>query len=322
MQPGSDATDRNGPPAAPPIAPAFDPEFFPGARPDPVGHRRLERPNPATIRAWSFVGSLCERLGIDPADRPRAGLADDRDAERCFKVLEATLAAPPAPPAPPVAPPAVAPLAGRRRLAPNRPGVTIKFDIEGNEGYLIVGFYPDQRPGEIFIRLAKEGSTLGGAVDGWAMLFSLALQNGTPLADLVDKFAYTRFEPSGRTNQPLVPTCTSVYDLVARLLGNLFVPGYRARPAPGPAPPAPIVDWRPPDEPAPAAKAGPAVPEPARESYLYSQGPPSVFASPLTVDPSARAVATGPPCTVCGCLTVPCGACHRCPNCGSAEGCG
>jgi ribonucleoside-diphosphate reductase alpha chain len=331
-----DPAARNGHPAlTTSTATVEPPEFFPtpNGPPDraPAAAPRAERPNPATIAAWGFLGHLAETLAVPPEDRPRPGMHAQADLDRCFGVLRETLgrsvSAEPAP------------LAGRRRLPTERPGITVKFDIEGNEGYLIVGLYPDDTPGEIFIRLSKEGSTLGGAIDSWAMLFSLALQNGTPLADLVDKFAYARFEPSGRTNSRLVPECTSVVDFVARLLGCMFVPGYRDRPAPGAR--APITDWRPPADPPPEMVAEPATSPTFLEigpdgmptwrafvmtsegKFAPAEGGSSLpAATPPPYRPAATVQATGPPCPVCGCVTVPAGACHRCVNCGCTTGCG
>ena len=115
----------------------------------------------------------------------------------------------------------------RRRLPDTRPAVTHKFDIAGHEGYLSVGLFEDQQPGELFITMAKEGSTIGGLMDGIGTLTSLALQYGVPLEALVRKFAHVRFEPSGFTKNPEVRNAASIINYVFRWMAFQFVPGYR-----------------------------------------------------------------------------------------------
>jgi ribonucleoside-diphosphate reductase alpha chain len=111
----------------------------------------------------------------------------------------------------------------RVKLADERQSVTHKFSIAGHEGYLTVGLYEDEKPGEIFLRMAKEGSTISGLMDTIATMTSIALQYGVPLKTLVDKFSHTRFEPSGFTNNPEIPIAKSVTDYVFRYLGNRFL---------------------------------------------------------------------------------------------------
>ena len=111
----------------------------------------------------------------------------------------------------------------RERLAPTRPAVTHKFEISGQNGYIIVGFYEDRRPGVIFLKIGKEGSTLGGLLDCVGILTSVALQHGVPLATLVEKFSFVRFEPSGRTKNPAVENAHSIMDYVFRWLGAQFL---------------------------------------------------------------------------------------------------
>ena len=108
----------------------------------------------------------------------------------------------------------------RRTLPVTRRSVTHKFTIAGHEGYLTVGLYDEGQPGEIFLKVAKEGSTVSGLMDTIATMTSLALQYGVPLKTLVDKFSHTRFEPSGFTNNPEIPIAKSVTDYVFRFLGN------------------------------------------------------------------------------------------------------
>jgi ribonucleoside-diphosphate reductase alpha chain len=116
------------------------------------------------------------------------------------------------------------PKAYRRRLPSERTAITHKFDISGHEGYITVGLYPDGQPGEIFLKMAKEGSTISGLMDSFATTVSVALQYGVPLHDLVHKFAHVRFEPSGFTSNPEIPIAKSIIDYIFRWLGSRFLP--------------------------------------------------------------------------------------------------
>ncbi|HLX35437.1 MAG TPA: vitamin B12-dependent ribonucleotide reductase [Candidatus Limnocylindrales bacterium] len=111
----------------------------------------------------------------------------------------------------------------RRRLPAERTAVTHKFDIAGHEGYITVGLYPDGQPGEIFLKMAKEGSTVSGLMDSFATTVSVALQYGVPLKDLVNKFAHVRFEPSGFTGNSEIPIAKSIVDYIFRWLGSRFM---------------------------------------------------------------------------------------------------
>ncbi|MGD0018248.1 MAG: vitamin B12-dependent ribonucleotide reductase [Candidatus Limnocylindrales bacterium] len=125
----------------------------------------------------------------------------------------------------PVAAPAPAePKPYRRRLPAERTAITHKFDVAGHEGYITVGLYPDGQPGEIFLKMAKEGSTISGLMDTFATTVSVALQYGVPLHDLVHKFAHVRFEPSGFTSNPEIPIAKSIVDYIFRWLGSRFLP--------------------------------------------------------------------------------------------------
>jgi ribonucleoside-diphosphate reductase alpha chain len=115
----------------------------------------------------------------------------------------------------------------RHRMPDTRVSLTHKFEIAGHEGYITVGLYENQQPGELFIQMAKEGSTIGGLMDTVATLTSLALQYGVPLESLVKKFAYQRFEPSGFTKNPDIRNATSITDYVFRWLGCQFIKGYK-----------------------------------------------------------------------------------------------
>lgn len=109
-------------------------------------------------------------------------------------------------------------LATRQVLPATRSSVTHKFCVGGHEGYLTVGFHPDGRPGEIFIKMAKEGSTMSGMCQAFCRAFSLALQYGLSLEEAVLRFRGMRFEPMGPTSNPEIPDCSSIVDYVARFL--------------------------------------------------------------------------------------------------------
>jgi ribonucleoside-diphosphate reductase alpha chain len=114
-------------------------------------------------------------------------------------------------------------------LIDTRTAVTHKFDIAGHEGHLTVGLFDDGKPGELFITMAKEGSTLGGLLDGIATLTSVSLQYGVPLEVLVKKFAHKRFEPSGFTKNPEIQSTSSILDYIFRWMGGQFIPGFKEK---------------------------------------------------------------------------------------------
>ncbi len=120
----------------------------------------------------------------------------------------------------------------RRRLPDTRHSLTHKFNVGGHEGYITIGLFEDNTPGELFITMAKEGSTIGGLMDVIGTETSLALQYGVPLEALVTKFSHARFEPSGWTSNPDIPHAKSVVDYIFRFLGNTFIPGHREANAP------------------------------------------------------------------------------------------
>ena len=111
----------------------------------------------------------------------------------------------------------------RRRLPDERRAVTHKFQVAGHEGYITVGLYPDGQPGEIFLKMAKEGSTVSGLMDTLATMTSISLQYGVPLRDLVNKFAHVRFEPAGFTGNSEIPIAKSIVDYVFRWMGSRFL---------------------------------------------------------------------------------------------------
>jgi ribonucleoside-diphosphate reductase alpha chain len=120
----------------------------------------------------------------------------------------------------------------RRRMPETRVAINHKFEIAGHKGYLTVGMFEDGQPGELFIQMNKEGSTIGGLMDTIATLTSISLQYGVPLASLVKKFAYQRFEPSGFTKNPDIRNATSITDYVFRWLGCQFIKGYKEATSP------------------------------------------------------------------------------------------
>jgi ribonucleoside-diphosphate reductase alpha chain len=117
----------------------------------------------------------------------------------------------------------------RKRLSDERQSITHKFSVGGHEGYITVGLYDDGQPGEVFIKMSKEGSTISGLMDSFATAVSLSLQYGVPLKDLVDKFQHVRYEPSGWTNNQEIRYAKSLTDYIFRWLGGRFVsPEYKA----------------------------------------------------------------------------------------------
>jgi ribonucleoside-diphosphate reductase alpha chain len=216
----------------------------------------------------------------------------------------------------------------RRRLPETRTAITHKFDIAGHEGYLTVGLFEDGTPGEVFITMAKEGSTIGGLMDGVATLTSLSLQYGVPLEALVKKFAYQRFEPSGFTKNPDIRQAFSIIDYVFRWLGLQFVPGYREANVPRstqPELPA-LVDqikkWvnRPVSElPRTADPEAESGTEGSRPRNGHGNGHNRSVTS--LSDAIAHFQQDAPTCPSCGHVAVRNGACYKCLNCGESLGC-
>jgi ribonucleoside-diphosphate reductase alpha chain len=203
------------------------------------------------------------------------------------------------------------PRAVRHRLKEERMSVTHKFNIGGHEGYITVGLYPDGQPGEIFIKMAKEGSTVSGLMDSFALAVSIALQHGVPLKLFCDKFAHTRFEPSGWSNNPDIGFAKSIMDYIFRWLQLRFLSGQQQflfeslRPKPLAAlAPEGVGDLN-----------GSAEPRP--ESRDPRAG--SVHAA----DALAGMIDLGdaPSCSVCGSIMVRNGSCYKCMSCGSTSGC-
>jgi ribonucleoside-diphosphate reductase alpha chain len=249
----------------------------------------------------------------------------------------------------------------RERLPDTRPSVTHKFNVAGHEGYITVGLFPDGRPGELFITMAKEGSTIGGLMDCFGTAVSMSWQYGVPLEVYVNKFSHTRFEPMGHTKNPDIRIAKSIVDYIFRWLGITFLPGYReanlgihveeeprklgedeTETAPKPVAkkdggpnmgPGPAVS---PTKPAAATtKSSPkgtngthasAKPAPVSASLLERAGVSmkvDLNGGSFTnrTEQFASFQADAPSCDNCGAITVRNGNCYLCHNCGNSMGC-
>jgi ribonucleoside-diphosphate reductase alpha chain len=236
----------------------------------------------------------------------------------------------------------------RDRLPDTRQSITHKFNVGGHEGYISVGLYPDGRPGELFITMAKEGSTIGGLMDSFGTAISMSLQYGVPLEVLVNKFSHSRFEPMGHTTNPDIRIAKSVVDYIFRWLGVAFLPGYRE--ANSGIPHAEAGDDEP-TERRPAAtkdggsngqrttKNGPGAGEAdVQGNGAQGNGEGRVDAAMLEragvamrvdegngasnpSDQFARFQSDAPSCDNCGAITVRNGNCYLCYNCGNSMGC-
>ena len=245
----------------------------------------------------------------------------------------------------------------RRRLPDTRESVTHKFNVAGHEGYLIVGLYEDGSPGELFITMAKEGSTIGGLMDSLGTAISVALQYGVPVQSLVTKFAHQRFEPMGMTTNSDIPFAKSLVDYIFRWFGMQFVPGYREQNAPRRTPAATPVEVKTivkEDEQCDTKSDTPArdrnfetglsagtgktdAPSTMNPTSGGMAASPSVTSAmrptenPGTDDPTtapnvldqsnASLMGDAPACDVCGSITVRNGTCYKCLNCGNSMGC-
>src|SRR5262249_54892376 len=218
----------------------------------------------------------------------------------------------------------------RRRLPETRTAITHKFDIAGHEGYLTVGLFENGQPGELFITMAKEGSTIGGLMDGIGTLTSLALQYGVPLEALVKKFAHQRFEPSGFTKNPEIRNASSIIDYVFRWMANQFIPGYRESNSPNRNQPElaipglleelkkkvnrPVADL-------PLSEETQVVARQNGGSSGHGQAhalAPAITSFSATI---AHFQLEAPTCPSCGHVAVRNGACYKCLNCGESLGC-
>jgi ribonucleoside-diphosphate reductase alpha chain len=248
----------------------------------------------------------------------------------------------------------------RHRLPSERTAVTHKFEINGHEGYITVGLYPDGTPGEIFLKMAKEGSTISGLMDTLATSVSLALQYGVPLRDVVNKFAHVRFEPSGFTGNPEIPIAKSLVDYIFRWMGSRFLPS-EEKGALGLIDRSAVVSEAPvafgasalrprADEgitaqsealAAAAAPAAPAINVSVVKSELIAvAGNGAANGSSASANGNGKRTlesftgslggglkvafatqADAPSCAECGSIMVRNGSCYKCLNCGSTSGC-
>jgi len=224
----------------------------------------------------------------------------------------------------------------RERLPDTRQSITHKFNVGGHEGYINVGLYPDGRPGELFITMAKEGSTVGGLMDAFGTAISLSLQYGVPLEVLVNKFSHTRFEPMGYTTNPDIRIAKSIVDYIFRWLGLTFLPGYRE--ANGMTPVAT-------EDVANTGKAATVAPPAAKPNgsangtngfngsgnghgngHSNASARQESAAAPRTAETLisgqfATFQSDAPACDNCGSITVRNGNCYLCHNCGNSMGC-
>ncbi len=185
----------------------------------------------------------------------------------------------------------------RRKLPDERQAITHKFVVGGHKGYLTVGLYEDGSPGEIFVVMAKEGSTISGLMDAFATSISIALQHHVPLATLITKFAHTRFEPSGFTNNPEIPMAKSISDYIFRWLGSKFLSREEQR------------------------ELGIVLRE-SREKGDLDGGDHDAVERAAAAAATFQLQTDAPSCQDCGSIMVRNGTCYHCLNCGATSGCG
>ena len=227
----------------------------------------------------------------------------------------------------------------RRRLPETRTALTHKFDIAGHEGYLTVGLFDDGQPGELFITMAKEGSTIGGLMDSVATLTSMALQYGVPLDALVRKFSHQRFEPSGFTKNPEIRNASSITDYIFRWMALQFIPGYREANSPTrnqpdlalpglleeikkkinrPVPELPLSE----EDTSISVRAEASTGRTTELSQGKSTAASAHGRAILSLSDSvAHFQQDAPSCPGCGHVAVRNGACYKCLNCGESLGC-
>jgi ribonucleoside-diphosphate reductase alpha chain len=191
----------------------------------------------------------------------------------------------------------------RRKLPDERKAITHKFDIAGHEGYITVGLFEDGQPGEIFLVMAKEGSTISGFADAFAQAISYALQYGVPLQALVDKFSHVRFEPSGMTRNVEIRFAKSIVDYIFRWLATKFM--------------SPEAQFH-------AGVNGRELEDataPALTPAISEAGAPQAAAAKAAAYSTIQNQEDAPPCSTCGSIMIRSGACYKCSNCGNTSGC-
>jgi ribonucleoside-diphosphate reductase alpha chain len=193
----------------------------------------------------------------------------------------------------------------RRKLPDERQAITHKFDIAGHEGYITVGLFENGQPGEIFLVMAKEGSTISGFADAFAQAISYALQYGVPLQALVDKFSHVRFEPSGMTRNPEIRFAKSIVDYIFRWLASKFLSAEAQFHA--------GVNGRELEDGNGRGELTATAPQPAAGTRAAS-----TVANPFSTIQNQE---DAPPCSTCGSIMIRSGACYKCLNCGTTSGC-
>jgi ribonucleoside-diphosphate reductase alpha chain len=226
--------------------------------------------------------------------------------------------------------------AKRRRLADTRRSLTHKFNVAGHEGYLTVGLYDDGQPGELFITMSKEGSTIGGLMDSLGTATSVALQYGVPVSSLVSKFSHQRFEPAGMTENPDIPFAKSLVDYIFRWMGMQFIPGYLEQNSPRAAMGLARQEestWKDSDRgiaPFPiesSSKGSPSAPRAEHRTVVSvvhehtERDTTRLVVTDALSTATAAAQSDAPACDVCGSITVRSGTCYKCMNCGNSMGC-
>jgi len=206
------------------------------------------------------------------------------------------------------------PRARRNKLPDERFSVTHKFKVGSHEGYITVGLYKNGMPGELFVTMAKEGSTVSGLMDSFACAVSIAFQHGVPLRLLINKFAHTRFEPSGWTQNPEIGYANSIMDYIFRWLDLRFLTGEQQ---------SLFDDLRPRAHAHPHAAVSPKIAAVNEQPSLYESSAPTGSKTGHVSDALSEVVNLGdaPSCHLCGAIMTRNGSCYRCQSCGSTSGC-
>ncbi len=257
--------------------------------------KTINLPHEATVEDIERIYLEAWRLGIKSVALYRDGCK----ASQPYETAKGKAAAPTTP----VGPRGPA----RERLPDERKAITHHFQVGGHDGYVTVGLYPDGRPGEIFFRVTKEGSTVNGLMDSLGISMSMALQHGVPLKDLVRKLAHLRFEPAGATNHPKIRFAKSIPDYVARWLAAEFLTEDERR----------AIGLENGEANGNGHGAGPVASSSAGPATKYETKPLDAFAPP----PPGGVSDDAPSCHICGGIMVRSGTCYACTVCGATSGC-
>ena len=206
------------------------------------------------------------------------------------------------------------PRANRHKLQEERASITHKFKVGDHEGYITVGLYPDGSPGELFVKMAKEGSTVSGLMDSFALAVSLALQYGVPLKTFCEKFAHTRFEPSGWSGNPDIGFAKSIMDYIFRWLQLRFLTGQQQLLFENLRPKQSAVNSQPSENGDMESSAAPQLRTENRELRTGSIHAADALAGIIDLGDA-------PTCSFCGSIMTRNGSCYRCSSCGSTSGC-